>query len=309
MLDLQVNGYAGVDFNSDAVTPAEVHAACVALREDGVDAILATIITADLDAMARRLAKLAAIRREDPLVRAVVAGLHVEGPFISATPGFVGAHPAAATRDADRDAMEQLLEAGGGLVKLVTLAPERDPGFATTRLLADRGIVVSAGHCDPPRETLEAAIEAGLTMVTHLGNGCPAVLPRHDNIIQRALSLADRLWIAFIPDGVHVPWFALRNYLDVTGLERAIFVSDAISAARLGPGTYTLGHWTLAIGDDLVARAPDGSHLVGSTVTLPRMMAEAAPALGLDGDSLRTLVETNPRRALGMETTAAGSTR
>lgn len=307
MLDLQVNGYAGVDFNADGTTVEEIRAACAALREDGVDAVLATVITAELEVMERRLAKLAAARRADPLVGEVIAGLHVEGPFISAEPGFVGAHPAEATRDADPGAADRLLEAGDGLVRLVTLAPERDPGFATTRFLAGRGIVVSCGHADPSLATLEAAIDAGLTMITHLGNGCPATLPRHDNIVQRALSLADRLWIGFIPDGVHVPWFALRNYLEVAGLDRAFFVSDAISAARLGPGTYTLGHWTLAIGEDLVARAPDGSHLVGSTVTLPRMKAEAAPALGLGEDELRRLVDTNPRRALGASAGTVGT--
>ena len=132
------------------------------------------------------------------------------------------------------------MAAGGGLVKLVTLAPERDPQFATTRWLVDQGIRVAAGHCDPPIDTLRGAIDNGLSLFTHLGNGCPPTLPRHDNVIQRVLSQSERLWICFIADGVHVPFVALTNYLRCVGLDRAIVVSDAISAAGLGPGEYSL---------------------------------------------------------------------
>jgi hypothetical protein len=120
------------------------------------------------------------------------------------------------------------------------------------------------------------------------------------NIIQRALALRDRLWLCFIPDGVHVDFFALGNYLRAAGLERSIFVTDAISAARLGPGNYTLAGWDIVIGEDLVARSPDGSHFVGSTVTVPRIQANALGPLALSQNELRTLLDTNPRRALGL---------
>ncbi len=93
-------------------------------------------------------------------------------------------------------------------------------------------------------------------------------MARHDNIVQRVLSLRERLWITFIADGAHIPWFALRNYLDLVG-ERAIVVTDAIAPAGLGPGRYSLGRWDLQIGDDLVARSPNGSHLVGSALNIP----------------------------------------
>ncbi|HUF84091.1 MAG TPA: N-acetylglucosamine-6-phosphate deacetylase [Acidimicrobiia bacterium] len=299
MLDLQVNGYAGVDFNADHVAPDDLHAACLALREDGVAEVLLTIITDELGLMCRRLRALAALREADPLVESVVAGFHVEGPFINPAPGYVGAHPAQHTMPASTDAAARLLEAGGGLVRLVTLAPECDPGLETTARLVAEGVTASAGHCDPSRDQLEAAIDHGLSAFTHLGNGCPASLPRHDNIIQRVLSLADQLMIGFIPDGAHVPYFALRNYLRCAGTERCFFVSDAISAARLGPGRYTLAGWTLDIGEDLVARMPGGDNLVGSTVTCPRMKSEAAPALGLGAEEFRSLTVANPRRVLG----------
>jgi N-acetylglucosamine-6-phosphate deacetylase len=183
--DLQVNGYAGVDFNGDSLTDEQLVEACVRLRRDGVAGILATVISDQLDAMCGRLQRIAQICERSPEVRQMVWGVHIEGPFLNEQPGYVGAHPPAAMRSAEPDAMQRLLDAAGGLARLVTLAPERDPGLRVTRLLADRGIVVSAGHCDPTRDELLAAIDAGLTMFTHLGNGCPLLLHRHDNIIQR----------------------------------------------------------------------------------------------------------------------------
>lgn len=296
--DLQVNGYGGVDFNSDGLTAEQLHLCCQKLAEDGVGEILATIITADLASMCDRLARLAALREHDPLARELIAGFHIEGPFLNEKKGYRGAHSEAAIRPADVDAMRRLLDATGGLTRLVTLAPERDPGMKVTRLLADSGVVVSAGHTDATLDELNAAIDAGLTMFTHLGNGCPMLLPRHDNIIQRALSLSDRLWLTFISDGAHVPWPALRNYLRAATLDRCIVVTDAISAAGLGPGRYRLGEWDLLIGEDRVARAPDGSHLVGSAGTMPLSRMNLSRHLGLSDAQIDQLTIHNPRRAL-----------
>src|SRR2546421_12885353 len=113
--DLQVNGYFGVDFQSDDLSADDLHRACAALRNDGVAGILATIITEDLAKMARRLARIVELRERDPLVRDVIGGIHIEGPFISPVDGYRGAHPKDAVRPADRDAMNRLLDAAGGL--------------------------------------------------------------------------------------------------------------------------------------------------------------------------------------------------
>jgi N-acetylglucosamine-6-phosphate deacetylase len=169
--DLQVNGYAGVDFNADDLTAESLHRACDRLRGDGVAQVLGTIITDAPEAMSRRIRKLAQLSTADALARQMIAGIHIEGPFISEAPGYVGAHPAAAACDATVEAAKRLVDAGDGLVRLVTLAPERDPEAATTRWLVDQGIVVSAGHCDPTLDQLRAAIDAGLSMFTRLGNG------------------------------------------------------------------------------------------------------------------------------------------
>jgi N-acetylglucosamine-6-phosphate deacetylase len=195
--------------------------------------------------------------------------------------------------------MERLLESAGGLTRLVTLAPEWDSGLEVTRELADRGIVVSAGHTNASRDELQAAIDEGLTMFTHLGNGCPATMPRHDNIIQRALSLSDQLWSCFIVDGAHIPFFTLKNYLDITGVDRAIIVTDAIVAADLGPGTYRFGRWVLEIGEDPVPRAPDHSHLVGSAITMPKSFQNLTRYLDISHADAEKLTGRNPRIALG----------
>ena len=135
-------------------------------------------------------------------------------------------------------------------------------------------------------------------MFTHLGNGCPATMPRHDNIVQRALSLRESLWLCFIADGVHIPYYVLKNYLDLAGIDRSIVVTDAIAASDMGPGCHEFGRWKLTISDDLVARSPDGSHLVGSTVTMPQSFRNLTEGLGLSVQDALTLLEVNPRIAL-----------
>jgi N-acetylglucosamine-6-phosphate deacetylase len=300
-VDLQINGYAGVDFNQDDLAEGDLHAACQRLREDGVAGVLATIISDELPRMAARLRRISAIRDRDALVRDVIWGIHIEGPFINETPGYVGAHPPRAVRPADVETMKRLLEAAGGLTRLATLAPERDPGMKVIRHLVGQNIIASAGHCDPSLEQLRAAIDAGLSMFTHLGNGCPMMLHRHDNIIQRALSLRERLTLCFIADGVHIPPMALGNYLRLAGIERSIVVTDAISAAGLGPGRYPLGPQMVEIGEDLVARSADSSHFVGSTATMPQMAAVLRQTMGLSEEDVRRLACDNPRAVLERE--------
>jgi N-acetylglucosamine-6-phosphate deacetylase len=296
--DLQVNGYAGTDFNRDGLTAEALHHACKCLIEDGCSQILATFITDDLKVMTDRMTRLVSLREADELARSVIAGIHIEGPFISPEKGYVGAHPAQHVRPASLDAAKQLLDAAGGLTRVVTLAPEHDEHFRTLEFLANNGITVSAGHCNPSLDTLRASTEHGLSMFTHVGNGCPMLMHRHDNIIHRALALRDKLWLCFIPDGVHIDFYSLKNYLAIAGLEKTIFVTDAISAARLGPGTYSLAGWDIRVGDDLVARSPDGSHFVGSTVTVPRILSEGTEQLGLSPAELERLLDTNPRQAV-----------
>jgi len=298
-VDLQVNGYFGVDFNADDLSAEALHKACARLRADGNAGILATVITDELDVMCSRLQRLVRLRAADDLISDLIWGIHIEGPFINELPGYVGAHPPAAVRPADVDATERLLAAADGLTRIVTLAPERDPGLEVTRFLAAQGITVSAGHCNPSLNQLEAAIQAGLSMFTHLGNGCPMLLDRHDNIIQRVLSLAHSLWLCFIADNVHVPCVALANYLNIAGINRCIVVTDAIAAAGLGPGRYSLGSQAVVVDDKLVARIPgDDTHLAGSAVTMPRSADNLRNVLGLAAADIDSLTSLKARQLL-----------
>lgn len=221
-VDVQINGYVGKDFNDERLTADDWHIACQRMRNDGLAGILASIVTDTIDAMSTRLARVVRARENDPLVRELIWGIHIEGPFLSAEPGYVGAHPAEFVCPANLDAMQRLIDAADGLTRIVTLAPERDADLRVTRFLADQGIVVAAGHCNPTLAELTAAVDEGVSMFTHLGNGCPMQMHRHDNIIQRVLSLADRLWISFIGDGTHVPYPALGNYLRCAGLNLSL---------------------------------------------------------------------------------------
>ena len=298
--DLQVNGYAGVDFNQDDLDAESLHRACERLEGDGVAGFLATIITDELDAMCRRLSALAELCDTDPLARRLISGIHIEGPFLNEADGYRGAHPRDAIRSADVESMARLVDAARGLTRIVTLAPERDPGLAVTRMLASQGIVVSAGHTDATLDQLEQAVDAGLSMFTHVGNGCPMQMHRHDNIIQRALSLAGRVWLCFIADGAHIPFATLRNYLKLANEDRTIIVTDAIAPAGLGPGRYRFGRWDLVIGDDMVPRAPDRSHLVGSGITMKQNAANLRHSLGLSEAVVRKITLENPRIAIGV---------
>jgi N-acetylglucosamine-6-phosphate deacetylase len=191
--------------------------------------------------------------------------------------------------------MQLLLEAGQGLVRLVTLAPEADPQCSVVRLLAEKGIAAAAGHTDASLETLQRSVDNGLSLFTHLGNACPQQLHRHDNILQRALALRRHLRYTFIADGVHVPFFVLRNCFDLIGVERCAVVSDAIAPAGLGPGRFSMGRWNLIIGEDLVARSPDGSHLVGSGQGLHQSRSNLLRHLGMTEDEADLLTSANPR--------------
>ncbi|MBB01522.1 MAG: N-acetylglucosamine-6-phosphate deacetylase [Planctomyces sp.] len=295
--DLQINGYAGIDFNQP-LSPEEWHNACAALQRDGVDGVLPTFITDSISAMSASIRSLVTAYRSDSLVRSIVAGVHIEGPFISPISGYIGAHPAEHARAANWDDMSALIDAADGLTKLVTLAPEQDPQQTVTRKLVASGIRVAAGHTNASLDELGGCIDAGLSLFTHLGNGCPQCMHRHDNIVQRALSRRDALHYSVIADGAHIPFFALDNYLRLAGIDRVIVVSDAISAAGCGPGTFQLGGQMVNVGEDGVPRAEDDSHFIGSASTMQQMADNLARELQLTEKEIYWLTSEAPRAYL-----------
>jgi N-acetylglucosamine-6-phosphate deacetylase len=298
--DLQLNGYGGVDFNSPDLDADGLHRACERLDRDGVGGFLATIITDTIDVMSQKLAKIVALRDRDPLAQRMIPGIHIEGPFLNEVPGYRGAHPVDAIHPTDLDELKRLLDAAGGLTRYFTLAPDRDPDFRATRLLVKQRIVVAAGHTDASLDQLKGAIDAGLSAFTHLGNGCPMQMHRHDNIITRALSLHEKLWLCFIADGTHVPFFVLRTWLRAIGLERVAFVTDAVAPAGLGPGRYNVSRWDVLVCDDMVVRAPDGSHFIGAAITMKQTEENLREKVGLSEADAHRLLCDHPRRVVGL---------
>lgn len=298
-IDLQVNGYAGVDFNSDSLTTDEVLKVCRRLKMDGSDAILATVITARLDLMLQRIARLVELMEASPEIAERIRGIHVEGPFLNPADGFIGAHPAADSMPADIDVADQLLEAGKGQIKMVTLAPELDSDARVTRHLTGCGVSVAAGHSNASLDELQCSIDHGLKLFTHLGNGCPGMLHRHDNIVQRVLAVSDQLKISFIADGHHVPAFALRNYLAMIPDENIVIVTDAISAAGLGPGRYELSGQVVEVDDDGAAWAACRTHYAGCASTFPQMIEVLKGQVGVSDEQIQKWMITNPLQLLG----------
>ncbi|MEI6520782.1 MAG: N-acetylglucosamine-6-phosphate deacetylase [bacterium] len=295
-IDLQVNGFAGVDFNADGVSTPDIRRACEAMKLGGVSSFLATITTEFLPNMCGRIRRIIDARNEDSFIASIITGIHVEGPFISPIHGYVGAHPVDGVVIPNIEDAAKLINAGDGLVKLITLAPECDENSTITRYLVNAGIRVAAGHTDASIDQLKAACDAGLSLFSHLGNGCPATMHRHDNIVQRALSLRNYLQYTFITDGAHIPFFALRNYIDLVGIDRAIIVTDAMSAAGLGPGRYRIGRMEVEVGEDQVARQPGSTLLAGAAVTMQQAAENLKEKLGFSHEEIQEMTSVNPEK-------------
>ncbi len=252
-VDLQVNGFAGVD-----LLDADVEGyrrAGEALLETGVTAYLATFITASEDRLLAALRRVPS-RPDGPRV----LGVHLEGPFLS--PRRLGIHSAAARRDPDVELLERLLDAGP--VRLVTLAPELPGAEALVRRLLLGEIAVSCGHSDATAEEAEAAFDLGVRTVTHLFNAMRPFRHRDPGIAGAALARDDVI-VQVILDGVHLaPETANVVWRSAAG--RVALVTDAMAGAGLGDGAYLLGGLDIEI-EDGVARGPDGE-LAGSTLTM-----------------------------------------
>lgn len=297
LFDLQVNGFAGVDFQR-APGAGEVRQACERLHAHGVSRILATFITDHPDALTRKLATFENFRRTDSLIRSTIVGYHLEGPYLSAEPGYRGAHPGELMKDPDLAEFSRWQDAAGGSIRLVTLAPERRGAEDFIAALTRTGVRISLGHTNADVDAIDAAIRAGATLCTHLGNGCPGELPRHHNIIHRLLA-RDELTACFIPDGIHLPPPVLRNLFRAKPAQRVILTTDAMAAAGAPPGRHTLGALEMEVGADGVVRMPGAKNFAGSSLTLDAGVANAARWLGITADAARELASTAPARALG----------
>ncbi|HNY86391.1 MAG TPA: N-acetylglucosamine-6-phosphate deacetylase [Candidatus Hydrogenedentes bacterium] len=240
LVDGQVNGAFGLDLQDDALREEDVLEISRRLARSGVGCWLPTLVTASLDALEHRcrvIARAAALQTPDDGAR--IGGIHLEGPFISPEDGARGAHPAAHVLPPSLRDLRRLLRAGEGRVRCVTLAPERPGAGRLIRLLAAEGVVVSLGHHLAAPAEVFAAADAGATLCTHLGNGLPAMIPRHDNPLWA--QLADpRLAVSVIPDLFHLPPHVLEVVFRVKGRRGTLLVSDAVNLAGMPEGEYSL---------------------------------------------------------------------
>lgn len=237
-VDIQINGFAGVDFSDPELNAEKTIGILQAIWKTGVTSFCATLITNAIERLKRNFKVLEDARRLDARFAATVPCYHLEGPYLSPG-GAHGAHDPALVRSPNWDEFLRLQEAAGGNIAIVTLAPELPGASDFIRRARATGIVVAIGHTDGTPEHIHNAIEAGAELSTHLGNGCPAFIPRHQNPLWAQIA-SDRLQASLICDGFHLPPDFVRTIYKAKGISRCILVTDAVHVANLPPGRYSL---------------------------------------------------------------------
>ncbi|MFI5454728.1 MAG: N-acetylglucosamine-6-phosphate deacetylase [Isosphaerales bacterium] len=292
--DIQVNGRGGHSFSSPDLT---VEQAAAIVREQailGTARLCPTLITAPHEHLLHGLRTIASACDSFPDVAARVIGIHLEGPFISELDGYRGAHPASAIRDPDWELFQELQQAAGHRIALMTLAPERTGAIEFIRRATSCGVVIALGHTAAAGPSIRAAALAGARLSTHLGNGIASPLPRHPNPIWDQAGL-DELWASFIADGHHLDPATLRVLARAKGSARTILVSDASPLAGLPPGVY--GEWAIEpSGKIVVAGTP---YLAGSNQGLETGLRNLLAAAGWTIEQAAAAVTSNPARLLG----------
>jgi N-acetylglucosamine-6-phosphate deacetylase len=288
LTDLQVNGYAGIDFNDAALTPEALDHALEAMLRANVTTCLPTLITADEATLTARLTALdsaVAASRFGPLM---VPGFHLEGPFLNPAPGYAGCHPPAAMTAPDLALLDRLTRNLRRPILLLTLAPERPGALTLTARARAKGMVVAMGHTAAGHATTAEAAAAGVTLSTHLGNALPQPQPKFLNPLMAQLA-ADSLHASFIADGIHIPPDVLKVLIRAKTQARSILVTDATAAAAAPPGLYNFAGMTIEHTDDGSVRVPGTTTLAGSALSLDQAvrnivawnLADATTALAM----------------------------
>jgi N-acetylglucosamine-6-phosphate deacetylase len=267
--DPQMNGFAGVDFNSPHLTPEGLHQAACSLASTGVTSFLLTLITSSHERMVRQLKIISETIGDDPLLQRMCLGIHLEGPYISPEEGPRGVHPREFVRPPQWEELGKFQEACDGRIKCVTLAPEVEGAIPFIEKAVACGVVIGIGHTNAPDKMIEEAVQAGGHLSCHLGNATPKPLSRHQNPIQKQLAL-DQLMASIIVDGIHLPPDIVKHYVQTKGVERILLTTDSVAGAKASPGRYTLGDLEVEVGIDRIARLASVSRLAGSTLTMDR---------------------------------------
>ncbi len=294
-IDIQVNGFAGVDFNQPDFQGDDLVDVCRNLIETGVTRFCPTLITAAYERLAGNITQVREACKKHPLVRSMVLGIHLEGPYINPADGPRGAHPRAHVTHPDWDEFERLRTLGQGLVRMVTVAPELPGGLAFIKKATQSGLAVGIGHCNPEPDIVDRAVRAGAGISTHLGNGAHQMLDRHKNYLQKQLA-HDGLMASIICDGLHLPDYFVKNLVRAKGRSKVILITDATAASFTPPGRYALGDLEVEADGDGALRLAGTPYLTGSTLTMERAIYNCADFAGIPTASAIKMATVNPAR-------------
>lgn len=298
LVDLQINGYKGVDFSDVHLTPDGFEKACRGVFDAGTTAFLATVVTSPKEVYEHNLPIIAASLQRNEF-KGRLLGIHIEGPFISPIDGARGAHDSQWITQPDVGFLRQLIDWADDKVKLLTIAAELEGAGDLARFATERGVAISLGHQMAREEDLCRLVGVGAISLTHLGNGVPRMLDRHVNPIWAGLA-NDDLIAMIIPDGHHLPVSLLKTIIRTKGAERCVIVSDATSPAGLKAGQYhVLGHDVVL---DQTGRLydPQTDYLAGSSAMMLDCMNHLASLDLVSSNELVAMGFYNPLKLIGL---------
>ena len=297
-VDLQVNGFAGVDYNDPNTAADDIARSIEVQRSTGVARFYPTVITGSGEDMRGSLRNLAIARRTVSTGSAML-GFHVEGPWISPDDGPRGAHPQRHVRPPSIEEFARFQDAAEGGIRIVTLSPEHNEAPRVIEHMAANGVVVSIGHTNATSAQIADAVRAGATMSTHLGNGAHARVPRHDNYIVHQMA-DDRLYAGLIIDGIHLPPAFAKVALRAKGPRRSILVTDAVAPAHCEPGIYQLGEQQVELLPSRRVELTSSRRLAGSALSMDRGVENAMRFAGMTLHEATRLACSNPGAAMGL---------
>jgi len=294
LFDLQVNGFGGVDFNNPAIGRDDVLRAIERIRETGVTRFLPTLITSSRQRFSQCARTILDVKHP------AMAGIHMEGPYISAEDGPRGTHPCEHVRTASIEDFQQRQDAAQGAIRLLTLAPEVAGALSVIEYAVEHGVRVAIGHTAAEPEQIRDAIKAGATLSTHLGNGCAGHLPRHPNLVWEQLA-ADELFASLIVDGHHLPPATVKAMIRAKTPDRTILITDAMAAAGCAPGSYELNGEAVDLAEDGRVSAPGKPWLAGSSLRLDQAVINTVKFVGLSLETAWAMASTRPAAYLGLQ--------
>ena len=293
-LDAHTHGGNGFDYmeaNEDQITEILQW-----LASTGVTSVLPTIASSPLDQMAANIGRLVSVRKKN-ISGAKIAGIHLEGPFLNCA--MRGAQPEHAIRNPSIEEMKRLLDAGEGLIRLVTLAPELPGADEVIRMLVSAGITVSCGHSNASYEEFVHAVSIGVNRVAHTFNTMPPFHHRKPGLLGGAF-LEDSVYCELILDGFHVVPSVAKLLVNIKGTDKVVLITDATQAAGLPDGDYIRpGDRKITVRNG-IARLPSGA-LAGSTLTMNRAVKNMVNLLDIPLIDALKMGSINAVRSLQLE--------